>query len=70
MTESKKIVAGARGGSETGRDVWQEVLDAVWEIKAGGGRRVEVAPVSDLQAENDGGEVRQVALRTRRVKDC
>ena len=33
--------------NEEGRDVWQEVLDGVREIKAGGGKRVsvEVPPV-------------------------
>jgi putative transcriptional regulator len=29
---------------EAGRDVWQEVLDSVDEIKAGGGKRYSVEP--------------------------
>lgn len=31
---------------ESNRDVWQEVLDGICEIKAGGGRRSVVEPVS------------------------
>ena len=37
--------------NEEGRDVWQEVLDGVREIKAGGGKRVsvEVPPVVEAR---------------------
>lgn len=33
---------------EAERDVWQEVLESVKEIKAGGGKRRKVEPVSDV----------------------
>jgi putative transcriptional regulator len=33
---------------EAERDVWQEVLEGVKEIKAGGGKRRKVEPVSDV----------------------
>lgn len=33
---------------EAKRDVWQEVLDGVQEIKAGGGKRVVVEPRSPI----------------------
>ena len=36
---SKKLNRRALAKFEAGRDVWQEVLDGVREIKAGGGRR-------------------------------
>ncbi len=32
--------------AEANRDVWQEVLDGVQEITAGGGRRTKVEPLS------------------------
>jgi putative transcriptional regulator len=34
--------------SEAERDVWQEVLDGVREIKAGGGRRTKVEAKSHI----------------------
>ena len=40
---SKKLTGRALAEFEAGRDVWQEVVNGVREIKAGGGRRVEVA---------------------------
>jgi putative transcriptional regulator len=33
---------------EAGRDIWQEVLDGVREIKAGGGKRTKVQPKSQV----------------------
>jgi putative transcriptional regulator len=33
---------------EAGRNVWQEVLDGVREIKAGGGKRTKVKPQSQV----------------------
>ena len=36
---SKKLTGKALEEFEAGRDVWQEVLDGVREIKAGGGKR-------------------------------
>lgn len=33
---------------EANRDIWQEVLDGVREIKSGGGKRVVVAPDSPV----------------------
>ncbi len=43
---TKKLSARAR--FETDRDIWQEVLDGVCEIKAGGGKRVAVEPRSPI----------------------
>jgi putative transcriptional regulator len=39
---SKKLTDQAFVKFEAKRDVWQEVLDSVREIKAGGGRRTKV----------------------------
>lgn len=33
---------------EAERDVWKEVLDGVKQIKAGGGKRTKVQPVSEI----------------------
>ena len=45
---SKKLKGKAFAKFEADRDVWQEVLDGVREIKAGGGRRKKVAPKSQV----------------------
>jgi putative transcriptional regulator len=39
---SKKLTGKALANFEAKRDVWQEVLDGVREIKAGGGKRMKV----------------------------
>ena len=39
---SKKLTGQALAKFEAQRDVWQEVLDSVREIKAGGGKRTRV----------------------------
>jgi len=44
----KKRQGKVSGESEDGRDVWQEVLDGIREIKAGGGRRTVVEPESPV----------------------
>lgn len=41
---SKKLTGKALAKFEAERDVWQEVLDSVKEIKAGGGKRKDVEP--------------------------
>jgi len=41
---SKKLTGKTLAQFEAERDVWQEVLDGVREIKAGGGRRLSVEP--------------------------
>jgi putative transcriptional regulator len=43
---SKKLTGRALAKFEAGRDIWQEVVDGVREIKAGGGRRTVVQPRS------------------------
>ena len=43
---AKKLKGKALAEFEAGRDVWQEVLDGVREIKAGGGKRTKVKPQS------------------------
>lgn len=45
---SKKVERSALARLEAGRDIWQEVLDGVREIKAGGGRRLKVEPRSRI----------------------
>jgi putative transcriptional regulator len=43
---ARKLAGKALAKLEAERDVWQEVLDGVREIKAGGGRRTKVEPRS------------------------
>ena len=45
---SKKLTGRALAHFEAGRDIWQEVLDGVNEIKAGGGKRFIVEPRSPV----------------------
>jgi putative transcriptional regulator len=44
----KKLTGKALTEFEAKRDVWQEVLDGVRKIKAGGGKRKKVEPKSHL----------------------
>jgi putative transcriptional regulator len=44
----KKLKGRALSKFEGGRDVWQEVLDGVREIKSGGGRRSMIEPRSAI----------------------
>ncbi len=39
---SKKLTSKALAKSDAKRDVWQEVLDSVREIKAGKGKRTNI----------------------------
>lgn len=45
---AKKLTAKALAKFEAKRDVWQEVLEGVREIKAGGGRRTKMEPRSQV----------------------
>ena len=45
---SKKLAGRALARFEAGRDIWQEVLDGVREVKAGRGKRFEVEPRSSM----------------------
>ena len=45
---SKKLKGKALERFEAERDVWQEVVDGVREIKNGGGKRTQVTPKSDV----------------------
>lgn len=45
---SKKLTGRALAKFEAGRNIWQEVLDGVREIKTGGGKRVKVEPHSPI----------------------
>ena len=45
---ARKLTGKALAKLEAERDVWQEVLDGVREIKAGGGKRTKVEPVSQV----------------------
>lgn len=44
----KKLTGKALAKFEAKRDVWQEVLDGVREIKAGGGKRTKVEAKSHI----------------------
>ena len=44
----KKLTGKALAKFEAERDVWQEVLKGVREIKAGGGKRTKVQPQSNV----------------------
>jgi len=46
--KTKKGVKRPFARSDAGRDVWQEVLDGIREIKSGGGRRKQVEPRSPI----------------------
>jgi putative transcriptional regulator len=45
---TKKLTGRALSQFESGRDIWQEVLEGVKEIKAGGGKRVSAEPTSPI----------------------
>jgi putative transcriptional regulator len=45
---SKKLTGKALAKFEAERDVWQEVLDGVRQIKAGGGKRTKVEAKSQV----------------------
>ena len=45
---SKKLTGRALSRFEARRDIWQEVVDGVREIKRGGGRRSRVEPPSAI----------------------
>jgi putative transcriptional regulator len=45
---SKKLTGRALTRFEAGRDIWQEVLDGVREIKAGRGKRSKAEPRSPV----------------------
>lgn len=45
---TKKLAGNALAKFEAERDVWQEVLDGVREIKAGGGKRTKVEAKSHI----------------------
>jgi putative transcriptional regulator len=44
----KKLKGRALSKFEAGRDVWQEALDGVREIKSGGGKRSMIEPRSPI----------------------
>ena len=45
---NKKLTGRALARFEAQRDVWQEVLDGVREIKAGRGKRTQIEPRSPI----------------------
>ena len=44
----KKLTGRGLARFEAGRNIWQEAIDGVREIKRGGGRRLEVEPRSAI----------------------
>jgi putative transcriptional regulator len=47
----RKLKGGALSKFEAERDVWQEVIDGVREIKRGGGRRSVIKPRSPIETQ-------------------
>ena len=45
---TKKLTGRALARFEADRDIWQEVLDSVREIKSGGGKRTSIEPSSPI----------------------
>ena len=45
---AKKLTGRALTQFESGRDIWQEVLEGVKELMAGGGKRVSAEPASPI----------------------
>ena len=45
---TKKLTGRALARTEAKRDIWQEVLDSVRELKAGRGKRTSVEPGSPI----------------------
>jgi putative transcriptional regulator len=45
---TKKLTGRAHAQAEAKRDIWQEVLDSVCELKAGRGKRTSVEPRSPI----------------------
>ncbi|MGA2590280.1 MAG: helix-turn-helix domain-containing protein [Bryobacteraceae bacterium] len=45
---TKRLFARTQARLEAGRDIWQEVLDGVNEIKAGRGKRLSAKPRSSI----------------------
>ena len=45
---TKKLTGRALARTEAKRDIWQEVLDGVRELKAGRGKRTSVEPRSPI----------------------
>ena len=45
---AKRLSGRALAKFEAGRDVWQEILDGVRELKSGGGKRSTVEPHSPI----------------------
>lgn len=52
---NKKLGGKALAKLEAKRNVWQEVLDSVREIKAGGGKRTKIAAKSPGRRNNSTG---------------
>ena len=64
---TKKLKGRALSQFESGRDIWQEVLEGVKEIKAGGGKRVSAEPTSPIA---DTSEIRPYAGAIRQFARC
>jgi len=66
---TKKLTGRALARSEADRDIWQEVLDGVREIKAGRGKRTSVEPRSPIVRARLKSSLTQAQLATRSGKD-
>lgn len=65
---AKKLTGKALTEFEAKRDVWQEVLDGVREIKAGGGKRKKVEPKPAPRARSTSLRPPRVAVSLRLVR--
>ena len=66
---TKKLTGRALARSEADRDIWQEVLDGLREIKAGRGKRTSVEPRSPIVRARLKSSLTQAQLATRSGKD-
>jgi putative transcriptional regulator len=66
---TKKLTGRALARFEADRDIWQEVLDGLREIKAGRGKRTSVEPRSPIVRARLKSSLTQAQLATRSGKD-
>jgi putative transcriptional regulator len=66
---TKKLTGRALARFEADRDIWQEVLDGVRQIKAGRGKRTPVEPRSPIVRAGLKSGLKHAQFAARRGKD-
>ena len=66
---TKKLTGRALARFEADREIWQEVLDGVRGIKAGGGKGTSVEPCSPIVRARLKSSLTQAQFATRSGKD-